>query len=256
MLRPRVIPILLMDGGRLVKGIGFSNHSYVGDPMNAVRIFNDKNADELFLVDIGRSRSGEGPDPEFVRMVAEESFMPFGVGGGIQRIEQIRLLLRSGAEKVLLNSIAFEKPDIIREASNVFGRQAITVGIDFRRGWFGRYSVYSRCGERKEGRALVEWAVAVERLGAGEILLSSVDRDGCMGGYDLDAVALVTRAVSIPVIVMGGAGKYEDLVTGIQAGASAAAAGSLFVFHGTKRSVLINYPEHSFLEGLGDLKPA
>lgn len=249
---PRVIPVLLLRGGGLYKGARFKNLKYVGDPMNAVRIFNDKNVDELFLLDITATADGRIPDPEFVQKVADECYMPFGVGGGIRDVDQMRQLIRHGAEKVSINTAAVENPRLITEASNVFGRQSVVVAIDAVKKWTGGYAVVTRSGRKRTNLEPVAWARKAVELGAGEILLTSVDRDGTGKGYDADLVAAVAAAVDVPVIACGGAGRYEDLAQAVQAGASAAAAGSLFVFHGPHRAVLINYPDVEVRNRIGE----
>jgi imidazole glycerol-phosphate synthase subunit HisF len=241
MLSPRVIPTLLLKDMGLVKGVRFKDHKYVGDPMNAVRIFNGKNADELFLLDITASARGAGPDPEFVQRVADECYMPFGVGGGIRTVEQIGRLVRSGAEKVAINTAALARPEFIGEAAGSFGSQCVVVSIDVGRDLFGRPKVFSHNGSRKTSWDPVDWARRAAELGAGEILLTSIAHEGCGGGYDLDLVRSVADAVPVPVIASGGAGQVEHLSAAFGAGATAAAAGSMFVFKGKLRSVLIQY---------------
>lgn len=242
MIAPRIIPLLLLKRGGLCKGIRFRDHKYVGDPMNAVKVFNEKRVDEMFFVDIEATREGRIPDTSFVQKVADEAYMPFGVGGGVRTVEHMRLLLRHGAEKVLINTAAVEEPDLISQGAAIFGSQSIVVGIDFERSrWRGCVVVIH--GARKRTRLHpVAWAVEAERRGAGEILLTSVERDGTGKGYDLEMIREVAGAVNVPVIACGGAGCYKDLQLALEAGASAAAAGSLFVFHGPHRAVLINYP--------------
>ena len=232
--------LLLKDTG-LVKGVRFKDHKYVGDPMNAVRIFNSKNADELFLLDIAASSRGASPDPEFVQRVADECYMPFGVGGGIRTVDQIARLVRAGAEKVVLNTAALERPDLIQEAASAFGSQCVVVSIDVGRDLLGRPKVFSHSGSRKTRWDPVEWARQAADLGAGEILLTSIPHDGTGEGYDLDLVRFVASAVDIPVIAAGGAGEAGHFAEAFAAGASASAAGSLFVFKGRLRSVLIQY---------------
>ncbi len=238
---PRVIPTLLLKDAGLVKGARFKNHKYVGDPLNAVRIFNDKNADELFLLDITASSRGTTLDADFIQRVADESYMPFGVGGGIRTLEQIGRLVRAGAEKVSLNTSALERPDFVREAASTYGSQCIVVSIDAQRDWLGRSRVFSHGGSRKTPWDPADWAQRVEDLGAGEILLTSIVNEGEGRGYDLDLVSTVARSVGIPVIASGGAGRMEHFCEAFEAGASAAAAGSMFVFKGGHRSVLIQY---------------
>jgi len=240
-LAPRVIPTLLLKDSGLVKGIRFKNHKYVGDAMNAVRIFNDKGADEIFLLDITASSRGTTLDEEFVQRVADECYMPFGVGGGISTVEQIGRLVRSGAEKVSLNTAALRRPQFIREAASTFGSQCVVVSIDVGHDWLRRPRVFGACGQNKTSLDPVDWAKQVEELGAGEILLTSIAREGTGAGYDLELVRSVAEAVSIPVIASGGAGSAAHIPEAVAEGASAAAAGSMFVFRGPHRAVLIQY---------------
>jgi imidazole glycerol-phosphate synthase subunit HisF len=241
-LRPRVIPTLLLKGDGLVKGIRFKQHRYIGDPMNAVRIFNEKNVDELVFLDIAATEEQRKPRLEFIEKVAEESFMPFAVGGGLRTIEDIRQTLSCGAEKVVLNTAAVETPYLISQVAERFGSQSVVVSIDYRRNWFGQHQVVIQSGSKTTRLPPVEWAVEAVALGAGEILLTSIERDGMMQGYDLEILAQVTNAVNVPVIVSGGAGAADHMREAIRIGrASAVAAGSLFVFHGPRRAVLINY---------------
>lgn len=240
----RIIPLLLLKGAGLYKGRRFRDHAYVGDPINTMRIFNGKDVDEIWLLNITASLGGEETRIDVVEKIAEECAMPFGVGGGIRTIDQIRRILQAGAEKVAVNTAALENPDLIREASESFGAQSIVVSIDVRRDWLGRPRVRSRCGTQREKRDPVAWAVEAERLGAGEILLTSIDRDGTGRGYDLPLVRDVSAAVRIPVVACGGAGTWGHLAEGVRAGASAAAAGSLFVFEGVHRAVLVQFPSY------------
>jgi cyclase len=241
MISGRVIPTLLLKDLGLVKGIQFQRHKYVGDAMNAVRIFNEKEADEIFLLDIGASARGTVINAEFVQRVADECYMPFGVGGGISTINQISGLVRSGAEKVSINTAALRRPDFIREAASHFGSQCVVVSIDVKRDWFGKWRVYSDSGKTKTHWLAHEWAKKAEELGAGEILLTSIADEGTGRGYNLDLVSDVSKVVGIPVIASGGAGAASDFKKAFSAGASAVAAGSLFVFKGLHRSVLIQY---------------
>jgi cyclase len=255
MISPRIIPILLLQGEGLVKGIKFRDHKYVGDPMNAVKIFNDKNVDELFFLDITATREGRTPSVEMAQQVAEECYMPFGVGGGIRTVEEMRALLKAGAEKVSINSAAVESPELIKAGSEIFGAQSITVSIDVRRNWMGQYVVYTHSGNNKTKWQAVDWARRAAELGAGEILINSIDRDGTCDGFDLTLIRAVADAVEIPVIACGGAGKYEDFLPAVtEAHASAVAAGSLFVFHGPHRAVLINYPGEGLWENIAGAK--
>ncbi len=249
MLRTRVIPCLLLRNGGLVKTVKFADPKYVGDPINAVRIFNEKEVDELVFLDISATPAGRGPNLELVRDIATEAFMPFGYGGGVRTIDQVASLVALGVEKVVLNTVATEQPGFVRDASRLVGSSSVVVSIDVRRSLFGKYEVVTCSGTRKTGLDPVEWARRVEDLGAGEIFLTAVDRDGTQKGYDVPLLCQVTDAVSIPVIASGGAGSVEDFRAAVREGrASAVAAGSLFVFHGRHRAVLITYPEYANLQ--------
>jgi cyclase len=239
---PRIIPCLLLKDGGLVKGVKFKNHKYIGDPLNAVRIFNNKEVDELILLDISATIENRAPDLQFIERVADECYMPFTVGGGINNADQIREIIKAGAEKIVINTAAIEEPGLIKEASSLFGAQSIIVSIDVKKGLFNKRYVYSHCGNEKTKLEPVVWARKAERLGAGEILINSIDNDGLMQGYDLDLIKAVSGSVGIPVIALGGAGRIEHFKDGLVAGASAVAAGSMFVFNGKYKAVLINYP--------------
>jgi imidazole glycerol-phosphate synthase subunit HisF len=245
--RPRVIPTLLLKERGLVKTVKFDAPSYVGDPINAVKIFNDAEADELIFLDIEATRLGRLPPFELVRQIADEAFMPFAIGGGIRTLDHVRQLLDLGAEKVAINSAA-DDAALIGDASATFGAQAVVVSIDARLDADGVHRVYTRGGTQPTGVTAEDAARRAETSGAGELLVASIDRDGTGAGFDLELIARVAAAVSIPVIACGGAGSYEDLRTPIaDAGASAVAAGSLFVYVGRKRGVLINYPDQAEL---------
>lgn len=241
MFQHRVIPILLLKNSGLVKGVNFKSHKYVGDAMNSIRIFNNKKVDELLLVDITATKRNCSIDPDFVARVADECYMPFGVGGGIRTTDQIKKLIRAGAEKVNINSGAVSRPQLIREASEIFGNQCIVVGIDYRKDLFGRMKVFTHCGNKKTKIDPISWAQEVESLGAGEILLTCIDRDGVQEGYDLETLSKITASVSIPVIASGGAGKAQHFQEAFAKDAYAVAAGSIFVFRGKHQSVLIQY---------------
>jgi len=248
MLKARVIPSLLLRGAGLVKTRQFKDPKYIGDPINAIKIFNDKEVDELVLLDITASAEGRGPAFAAIEEVASECFMPLAYGGGIGSVEDIRRILKLGVEKVILNTAAWRDPQVLQQASREFGAQAIVASIDVRRKLLGGYDV---CVERAT-RALridpVTYARRMEELGAGEILLTSVERDGTMKGYDIELLSRVTAMVSVPVIAAGGAGSVADFGAAIkQGGASAVAAGAMFVFHGPHRAVLITYPSQAEL---------
>jgi cyclase len=243
MLRPRVIPCLLLKGEGLYKGSKFRDHRYIGDPINAVQIFNTKESDEILFLDISATAEGRITSPETIQRIADQCLIPFAVGGGIRSIEDAKKILSSGAEKVCLNTAALENPSLIRQIADTFGSQSIVVSIDVKKSFLGGYGVYTRCGSRKISGKLTETAQQVEAQGAGEILLNNIDLDGTRQGFDLGLIQTIVDSVSIPVIAAGGAGSYSDLRQAlVQAKADAVAAGSLFVFHGRRQAVLISYP--------------
>ena len=249
MRRYRVIPCLLLKGGGLYKTAKFKAPRYLGDPINVVRIFNDKEVDELILLDIAATTSGRDPDFAAIREIAQECFMPVCYGGGLRTTRQVEQVLRCGIEKVALNAILTEAPAVVREASREFGASTIVAGIDYKCNWLGKPQVYIRAGQTATGVGVREMAERAEELGAGEILLNSIDRDGTMTGYDLEMVGAVAGAVGVPVIACGGAATLHDFQKAIHvAGASGVAAGSMFVFVGRQRGVLITYPTQADLE--------
>ncbi|MBI4705043.1 MAG: imidazole glycerol phosphate synthase subunit HisF [Deltaproteobacteria bacterium] len=245
----RVIPCLLLRGTGLVKTVRFKDPSYVGDPRNAVKIFNEKEVDELLLLDIGATAAAAEPNFGLISEVASECFMPFGYGGGIRRLVQAERILKLGAEKICINTAAVEQPRLIAQAAQRLGTQSIVASIDVKSGPRGEYEVLVRNGAKSTGLDPVAHAQRMEEAGAGEILLNAIDRDGTMTGYDLELVRRVSGAVRVPVVACGGAGSVADLAAAVtRGGAAAAAAGSLFVFHGRHRAVLISFPERSALE--------
>ncbi|MDX1440400.1 MAG: AglZ/HisF2 family acetamidino modification protein [Rubricoccaceae bacterium] len=247
-MRPRVIPVLLLRDGRLVKTERFRRERYLGDPVNAIRIFNEKCVDEIVLLDIGATPSGRAPDFGLIREIVSEAFVPLCYGGGVTSVEQMRMLFRAGVEKVAVNSKAVEEPGFIRCAAESFGSSSVIAAIDCGRDWRGRRCVVSRGGRKKHSVEPVAHAVRLVSEGAGEIFLNSVVRDGTMSGYDLDLVRDVSEAVDVPVVACGGAGSVDDLGRVVMnAGASGAAAGSLFVYYGRLRAVLITFPEEQTL---------
>ena len=242
MFRPRVIPCLLLKDRGLVKTVKFQNLNYIGDPINAVKIFNDFEADELAFLDIDASKNKRCINLEFVKKIGEEAFMPFAVGGGITSVDQIRSILNNGAEKVVLNTSAIENPGLIKEAAEIFGNQAIVVSIDVKKDLEG-YKVYTMSGTKNTGLDAVKVSMEMEKLGAGELIINSIDRDGLMEGYDLEIIKEISKAVKIPTIALGGAGGLQDFPKAIKSGAAAVAAGSIFVYSGKNRGILINYPD-------------
>ena len=250
MFRHRIIPCLLLKGDGLVKTVGFSNAKYVGDPINAVKLFNDLEVDELIFLDITATKEGREPNFARVREIASECFMPICYGGGVRNLNQARRLFHMGVEKVAITTAAAENPDLISRMAEEVGSQSIIVGIDVKRDWFKRSFVHTHSGTKRTSHDPVSFAKEAEQQGAGEILLNSIDRDGTQRGYDLDLVERVAGAVRIPVVACGGAGSTADLAAVVQRGASAAAAGSLFVFKGPHRAVLISYPSQDELRSL------
>lgn len=251
MLKTRVIPCLLLKNNGLVKTVKFKDPTYVGDPINAVKIFNDKEVDELVFLDITATPDNRRPQMKLISQIASECFMPLGYGGGIRSIDDIREILNLGVEKVIINSYAAENPAFIREASELFGSQSIVVSIDVKKNFFGKYEVCIRSGENRTKMHPVDFAAKMQEMGAGEIFLNSIDRDGMMKGFDLELIKIVSEAVSIPVIACGGAATTSHFAEAVKSsGASAVAAGSMFVFHGKFRAVLINYPSYRELEQL------
>ncbi|HLN19620.1 MAG TPA: AglZ/HisF2 family acetamidino modification protein [Bacteroidales bacterium] len=246
----RLIPCLLLRNNGLVKTVKFRESTYLGDPINTIRIFNEKEVDELVFVDIDATKQGKEPPYDLLNKIASECFMPFAYGGGIKNLNQIEKIIKSGAEKVIINSYAFLQKDFIKEASKLFGSSTIVVSVDAKKEFFGGYKVYIKGGTQNTGKSPAEYARNAEDQGAGEIFLNSIERDGTMLGYDTELVSLVSEKVSIPVIACGGAGKLDDFRSAINAGASAVAAGSFFVFHGKRKAVLITYPSYGEIKKL------
>ena len=253
MLRPRIIPCLLVRNKGLVKTVKFGNGKYVGDPINAVKIFNEKEADELIVFDIDATAAGTPPDYALIKKLAAECRMPLCYGGGIRAIEQARQIIGLGVEKVAISSAALSNPDLISGIAAEIGSQSVVVVLDVRKSLFGRYEVVTHNG--RNGTGLSPWGAArkAENLGAGEIVVNSVDRDGEMKGYDLDLAQKVRDSVALPMSVLGGAGSLDDMGRLIETcGVVGAAAGSLFVFKGPYRAVLINYPNTLERQALAD----
>lgn len=249
--RPRIIPVLLVDDRDLIKTIKFDKRTYLGDPVNAVKIFNRKGIDELAVLDIGATLSNREPDFELLKDIASEAFMPLACGGGITSIEQIRELLAIGYEKVVMNTSLITCPDLITKAAGLFGCQSIVASIDaVKKG--DKYKCAIRSGTEIIDIAPAELAKEAEGLGAGEIIINSIDRDGTMNGYDIELVKAVVDSVTIPVIAIGGARGVEDLKMVLQKGyAHAAAGGSMFVYYGRLKAVLITAPSEKELIDAG-----
>jgi cyclase len=250
MFLPRVIPVLLLKDLGLVKTIQFENHRYIGDPINAVKIFNVKEVNEIVFLDIMATKS-HVINFEMIKKISQECMTPLTYGGGVTELADIEQLFKIGIEKVAINTAAFHNPQIITEASETFGSQSVIASIDVKKRANASYEVFVGNGSTPTGADPVSYAKSMEALGAGEILLTSIDRDGTMAGYDIELIRNVSDAVKVPVIASGGAGKLQDLRSAYRDGkASAVAAGSIFVFFGKKKAVLITYPDRDELEAL------
>lgn len=244
MVQPRIIPCLLVHQGGLVKTVRFQDHKYVGDPVNAVRIFNEKKVDELMVVDIDATVEKREPNYRMIETLASECRMPLCVGGGITTAEQVERIIGYGVEKVAISSAAVANPDLISTAVKRVGTQSVVVVIDVKReGLLRRQQVFTHNGRKATGLNPVEFAKTVQNAGAGEIIINSIERDGTMEGYDIPLLRSVSEAITVPLTILGGAGSLEHLETTIsEFGTIGVAAGSLFVFKGRYRAVLINYP--------------
>lgn len=243
MHRARVIPCLLIRRNCLVKTKKFRDPFYIGDPVNAVKIFSDKEADEIVVLDIDASKNGSEINYQLIEEMAGEAFMPMAYGGGVRTLSQIRQLIRLGIEKVVINTAAAESINVIREAADVFGSQAICGAVDIKKNLFGGYKLCVKSASVDVKRSLDDHIDDLVAAGAGEMFINNIDRDGTMAGYDLKPILGITSKVNVPVVICGGAGSVEDLSQAIREGnVSGVAAGSMFVFYGKHRAVLINYP--------------
>jgi cyclase len=253
MLRPRITPCLLVQNGGLVKTVNFRNPKYVGDPLNAVKIFNEKEVDEIIVMDIDASVQGKEPDYELIRNLAGECRMPLCYGGGVRSVAQVEEIVALGVEKVAISSAAIGDPQLIAGAATVVGSQSVVVVIDAKKAAGGpKYELFVHNGKQATGLNPVEFAKRAEELGAGEQVINSIDRDGLMSGYDLQLARMVRDATNLPMTVLGGAGSLKDIASLIEEfGTIGAAAGSLFVFKGSFRAVLINYPSRAEKDALG-----
>jgi imidazole glycerol-phosphate synthase subunit HisF len=244
MLHPRIIPCLLIKNGGLVKTIKFSDPKYVGDPINAVKIFNEKEVDELIVLDIDATIENREPNYNMIKNLATECRMPLCYGGGVKAVDQVEKIISLGVEKVALSSAVWNNPEIVKQASQVVGNQSIVVVMDVKKSRFlGKYEIRTHNGKKKAEMHPVDFALQVQKLGAGEIVINSIDNDGVMKGYDHDIVEKIREVINIPMTVLGGAGSLVDIKSLLNKfGIIGASAGSLFVFKGKYRAVLINYP--------------
>ena len=252
MLYPRIIPCLLVKNRGLVKTVNFKNPKYVGDPINAVRIFNEKEVDELIVLDIDATLDKRGPDYNMVENLAAECRMPLCYGGGITTSDQVQRIIQLGVEKVAISSAAIANPNLVTEAAECMGNQSVVVVFDVKKKFIGdKYEVWTHNGSKNTGKCPLEFALQMERLGAGEIVINSIDNDGLMKGYDLALIEKIRGSIRVPLTVLGGAGSLHDIGQLIHKyGAIGAAAGSLFVFKGVYRAVLINYPNRKEKDAL------
>lgn len=250
MLNHRIIPCLLLSADGLVKTQQFGKPKYVGDPINAIRIFNEKEVDELMVLDIDASKACRAPNFELIEQLAGECFMPLCYGGGIRTLSHAKTLFSIGVEKVSLQSVLATDANLIRQIADLYGEQSVVVSMDIKKNWLGRPKIYSRSNakfaEDDWGKQLLEFV----KMGAGEVLINSVDRDGMRSGMDLDLIKRASTLVEVPVIALGGVGSMADIKAAIQAGASAVGVGSFFVFQGPLRAVLITYPSYEELRDL------
>lgn len=251
MLRPRIIPCLLIRNKGLVKTVKFGRSKYVGDPINAVKIFNEKEADELIVLDIDATATGMPPDFSMIQKLAAECRMPMCYGGGVTTVEQAKQIIGLGVEKVAISAAALANPQLISAIAAEIGSQSVVVILDVKKSFFGKYEVYTHNGQRRTERTPVEMAQEAEKFGAGEIVINSIDNDGQMKGYDLSLASKVREAIQLPMSVLGGAGSLADIGRLISTcGVVGASAGSLFVFKGQYRAVLINYPDQGQKENI------
>jgi cyclase len=250
-MRPRVIPVLLLSGDGLVKTVKFDSPKYIGDPINAMKIFNDSEVDELVLLDITSGRAGQPPQFAKLSEIISEAFMPVSYGGAVREMAQVEKLFSLGVEKIVFNTAIFENPVLLTQVAKSYGNQSVVASMDIKTNFWGRSDVFVDYGRRPLKTNPVDHAKKMQDLGAGEIFLNSIDRDGTRSGYDLALIEAVSNAVTIPVVACGGANELKDFRSAIYgAGASAVAAGSMFVFHGKLRGVLINYPAQQELKEL------
>jgi cyclase len=247
----RLIPCLLLRNNGLVKTVKFRESTYVGDPINTVKIFNEKEVDEIFFLDIDATKDKKEPPYDLISNIASECFMPFAYGGGIHSLYQIERIIKSGAEKVIINTQAFMGNGFLKETVKQFGSSTIAVSVDVKKEFFKGNIVYIKGGTQSTGVGPVEYAKRIEAEGAGEMMINSIDRDGTMEGFDIELIKSISGSVRIPIIACGGAGTLDDFSKAVkEGGASAVAAGSFFVFHGKRRAVLITYPSYAQISEL------
>ena len=249
MLQTRVIPCLLLQEESLVKTVNFKKPGYIGDPINTARIFNELEVDELVLLDITATNKKRRPNFQILSELANECFMPLAYGGGIRNFEDAKKIFQIGIEKVVLNSYIYENPGFITELSEHFGNQAVVVSLDVKKNLFGKYEIYSHSGKKKQKKEIISWAQELEKLGAGEILLTAIHQEGTWKGFDLKLVEKISNAVNIPVIANGGASSISDIEKVVkEANASAVSLGSMVVYQSQGMGVLVNFPDNKKLK--------
>ncbi len=242
MSRTRIIPALTISGNRLVKTVKFKNPNYIGDPINAIKIFNEKKVDELFILDIEASKQNKEPNYDLIYKMAGEAFMPIGYGGGIKTLEQAQKIFSIGIEKVVLNTVILENPDVITQIAKIFGNQSVVLSLDFKKNILGKLRPHFNSGKAYLKKEIQTFAEEMISLGVGEIILQDIDKDGTFGGYNLEMINEL-RSLSVPIVALGGCNSIDNMKAAINNGASAVAAGSLFVYRNyDPQSILINYP--------------
>ena len=249
-LKNRIIPLLLIHEGGLVKTVKFKNPKYIGDPINAIRIFNDKEVDEIIVLDIEASKNKKEPNYNLIKKFASECFMPVCYGGGVSNIDHAKKIFSLGVEKISVQTSCLNDINIIKKLSDRFGSQSIVASVDIKKNWLGKYKLFSAHNNKRLSKTWQEYLLEIVSLGAGEILINSVDQDGTFDGVDVSLIKKATRLVPVPIIAAGGVGCIMDLKIAIAAGANGVGAGSFFVFKGSRRAVLISYPKRRDLETL------
>jgi len=250
MLKNRVIPALLLKNSGLVKTTKFKDPKYVGDPINAIKIFNEKQVDELMVLDITASKEGREPNYSLIEQFAGECFMPLAYGGGIRTVEQAKRLFASGVEKICLQTAALVNPGLVTELADRFGSQSVMVSLDIKKNWLGNPQVFSASREKTLSTNWLDLLHQLIKAGAGEVLLNAVDKDGTLSGPDLDLIQKASKAIEVPLIAVGGISSLDDIKAVVNVGASGVAAGAFFVYYGPHRAVLITYPKYEELENL------
>lgn len=249
MLRTRVIPVLLLKEESLIKTIHFGKYGYIGDPINTCRIFNELEVDELCFLDISASKENKEPDYKILQEISNECFMPLSYGGGINSYEKAEKVFKIGFEKIIINSASFTHPEMITEIARVYGSQAVVIAVDVKKNFWGKYEVFSISGTVNHKKNPVDWVKEVENLGAGEILLTSIDREGTWKGLDVELIRKITDSTNLPVIAHGGAGTIQHIDDAVRNGnASAVALGSMVVYQKQGLGVLVNFPDKQLLE--------